>query len=765
MSMFIRRMNEDPATIIRSVTHMVASVTDTGDGRTSAAATGVRRIPLNMQLMKTIMRFVNTELDLRNAFSILNAFSLNSGLQFKFADEQLEEKEYGLAEPMRGLLIGVRKWFVMYGFVAVRNPDLTAARVLQQLVDQPETISTPSITPAEGALEEPFAMIESLKKIIEDIVESPAQARSVERRTLGAASSSVIVEEPEGDADIVGTLRPLLRRKITQLQVQHFPAHTSLYMPSARAVPVENGATSSTTSAAAAAGLEPRNRKRAYDSIYDQQPGKEGAERTLQEALIGLRNLEIVNLDDGEFFLEIDLVTRERRLIMMRRDPHSRRMEVDNDVYIHVWRDRMPNDDGTLNTPIIECIRLKERLLTARRNADRADFDATHPIMTLEQQIVKQDTNVDRMTDQEIYGGDDSSDVARQRRLDAEQQAVALFTLNVAADVMNQKRRDQLSLAIAERALNDPYDGVDAIERDRRREAARLTKDDYFPLPPGFKVSSSRQPPMPVLDLNFLLFEYRHALANLLGVPPTLLDSGSTFAGRNSRGGTGGTSGQLSTAAAGIGDRRLVSAIEDDRQMLREFARSLWNIMYRNSDNTTVRYALEGATDAAAKRVESTKLFVRLVMEKFRVATDLAELQSLQRTLIEQRDELEALESRLRVVQERLLEISSRDFRFDVEFTLRSHVPPDQIMFARSVQAITELEMANIARTNMGLDPLTKAEFEKIRNEKEKEELARTDKEAAIAEKHGMKPPKPKIGGGAASKPTSAGRGGGAGGR
>jgi hypothetical protein len=51
--------------------------------------------------------------------------------------------------------------------------------------------------------------------------------------------------------------------------------------------------------------------------------------------------------------------------------------------------------------------------------------------------------------------------------------------------------------------------------------------------------------------------------------------------------------------------------------------------------------------------------------------------------------------------------------------------------------------------------PLTEEAFEKAKDEKQDDELQRTDKEAAIAEKHDIKPPKPKIGG--AKKPASGG--------
>ena len=740
MSKFIEKTGSDVASVLLSVRH-VASPIITGAGRDSVGErVGVRRVPLDMELMRTILRFIETELDLNTAFDVLNGFSLQRGMEFYFAGKPLDDKDYGLTSPMRSLLASTRKWLVGFGFVALRNPDLRAARLLQKLMVDGVAESTP----ANGTLEQPFDTLQTIRQLIDDVVKSPGEAASITRRTLGSSTSTTAAAAAAAATTTAST---------TKLRVQHFPTHSTLTMPSAMAVPVTaRGAT-------ATGGLGKRK-----TPTPETAAGRDSYDRTVQEAIIGLRNLTVVNLNDGTFHLEIDTLTLERRVVFMRNDARSGEPVIDPDVYVHVLDNHLPEDDGRLNTKIEEVIKLKEELDRVRRNAMRADFVSTHPIQPVEHLPTKNDLNVDHMTDQELYGGDDSSEVAVRRRQEAEEQAVAIYTLGIAAQVLNNKRRDQLAVAIAQRASEHAYDGIKSIQADRARETALLDKEDFFPLPPGFKVAT-RQQPVPLIDQTQLIFYYRQALANLAGVPLSLLDSGSSFSGRSSRGGTGGSSGSVSTASAGIGDKRLTLAIEEDRRRLTEFVASLWNIMYRDDDNRTLMHALEASTAYVQDKAKNAKLFVELVTERLARATDIAEMEALSQTLVEQREDLDAFESRLRDVQTRLLEISSMPFRFEIDFTARFHIPQEQILAALQTNAMTELETANTVRLGIGLKPFTEAEFEAIKKKKETEQLQLQDKEASIAEKHAIKPTVPataKGGGGAKKAKPSSGGGGGA---
>jgi len=756
MSKFIEKTGSDVASVLLSVRH-VASPIITGAGRDSVGErVSVRRVPLDMDLMRTIHRFVETELDLNNAFDILNGFSLQRGMEFFFAGKPLDDKDYGLTSPMRALLATARKWLVMFGFVALRNPDLRAARLLQKLTAEAASDTTggveTAVTPANGTLEQPFDSLRTIRQLIDDVVESPGEAASITRRTIGSTGAAAA----SPSSSTANTTATKSSAATSKLRVQHFPMHSTLSMPSAMAVPVTQkqvGAAAAALSTTTAATRKRKTPDADASDTYD---------RTVQEAIIGLRNLAVVNLNDGAFYLEIDTLTLERRVVFMRNDSRSGEAVIDPDVYVHVLDNHLPDDNGRLNTKIEEVIRMKEELERVRRNALRADFVSTHPIQPVEHLPTKNDLNVDHMTDQELYGGDDSSEVAVRRRQEAEEQAVAIYTLGIAAQVLNNKRRDQLAIAIAQRASEHAYDGVRSIQEDRARETALLDKEDFFPLPPGFKVAT-RQQPVPLIDQTQLIYYYRQALANLAGVPLSLLDSGSSFSGRSTRGGTGGSSGSVSTASAGIGDKRLVLAIEEDRRRLIEFVASLWNIMYRDDDNRTLMSALEASTSYVADKAKNAKLFVELVTERLARATDIAEMEALNQTLVEQREDLDAFESRLRDVQTRLLEISSMPFRFEIDFTARFHIPQEQILAAMQTNAMTELETANTVRMGIGLKPFTEAEFEAIKKKKEQEQLQLQDKEASIAEKHAIKPNVPATakGGGSAAKKAKPSSGGG----
>jgi len=785
MSKFIEKTGSDVASVMLSVSHSTAPLVNYttngggGNGNDLSDRITVKKKRLDMQYLRTVEQFTKANLDLNDALDILSSYSLSVGVEFSFMGKRLDDKDYGLRVPMRTLLAVVRKWLIMFGFVAIHNPDLRATRLLERLRNEGlvdvagEGSVTSGVTPTTGTaastLEQPFETLRSIRQLIHDVIKSPKKAEQVERATIGAPETPVEASTT-GAAEGETRLVPRKRRPDVKLRVVHFPQYTSLQMPSAMAVPVRVGAGDpngdddggDVDAEIAAWALGKRKRLTFVDGDSTGEGDEEAATaqgkyvRTVQEAIIGLRQLCVVNLNDGEFELEIDTLRQERRLVFLRRDSRTGACQPDPDVVVYVLDDMMPNDDGSLNTKIDEVMKLKVELDAARSNAKFADYKSTHIIQPVEHVPIQNDMNVDHMVDQALYGGDDNSEVARQRRQEIEQSGVNRFVMGVEMQRLNNKVQGEFVDAILSEASANPYPGVASIEAQRRRDIQAFIKEDYWPVPQGYKIAQ-RQMPVPLIDQAQLIYYYRQALAKLAGVPLSLIDSGSSFTGKSSRGGTSSSGSSMSDASAGVGDKRLMLAISEDRRRLTDFTASLWNSMYREADNRTLTQALERSTAYVQERAEYAKLFVKRVQARLEQATEAAETETLNDTLGAANEALTSFESRLRVVQTQLLEISSMPFRFEVKFTALLHIPSDQIQMALAGNAMSELEAANALRVGIGMEPFTKEEFEELKRSKEEEELQRQDKEASIAEKHALKPNVPstaKGGGGAAAKRT-----------
>lgn len=185
---FLELTGADPASILLAVNHPSPVYSNTGSGRidNGVGRPRVRRVPLNMAKMREIREFFLGETALANALTILDGYSLDIGMVFRFATRELTDAQYGLSEPMRELLTVARQWYIMFGFVAIRNPDLRAARLLQQ---QREVDAAAAEAGANGdaaaALDEPFETVQTIVNLIDDVIASPAEARRTTERVLG----------------------------------------------------------------------------------------------------------------------------------------------------------------------------------------------------------------------------------------------------------------------------------------------------------------------------------------------------------------------------------------------------------------------------------------------------------------------------------------------------------------------------------------------------------------------------------------------------
>ena len=183
--------------------------------------------------------------------------------------------------------------------------------------------------------------------------------------------------------------------------------------------------------------------------------------------------------------------------------------------------------------------------------------------------------------------------------------------------------------------------------------------------------------------------------------------------------------------------------------MLRPFANGLWDVMYRQIDNQTLKVVLDKAAKKTRADSEVRIAEMRLIQRRLKTITDLAEESRLRSDLTTRRNEIESAVARLRDLSSRVRRIIAMQYRFEVDFKSLSFVPLPELQAGMAAFCISKLDFANAMRSNFGMKPLTEAEFTKITDAELDDHVGKLEAEAKVQAKYAPKPAG--AGGGAAA--------------
>ena len=691
--------------------------------------TDVYYVAISHEDMVTFRDFYKQkETDVATANSMKDFYSLNHNVEFFFANELLEEERYAIRKPACALMGEARAWHDMYGFCAVYNPQARAARLARQLKAQKSNsllgVDPRLLRQATSALDTPDLLLEEAKRLIHEVMpENEQETRDV---ILGS-----------GRVDESSDRTKRRRRETVEAEIVQNPSHSSTRNSGAvmyvnRREPSDDDDNGDELAFA---------KKEAQVQLKD-------VSETLQETIISLRSLRVVNLEDGRFYLEIDRSSGASRVVFVRSGVgaidrtdndtvadvvNGQSLLIDPDVFVHVWSNRMPFRNGRLNSRMYEVLQRRAELDQADRNAADVDLTRSHPVTILEHVPLTNRLDMDQISDRRLYGGGETPGTATA--IDAIKQAAVLdYRLRVSAAYRNKHRDDDEARMISEGRI-----GKTVLDANGNRVYPRLRRFVTEELPPGFKATTTVQPEI-TLDTQFLLYRFRLALANTLGVPLPLLDGGTSFSGRSARSTSGSVSNGASQATATIGTDRLRKTILADREILREFIDELWDIMYRPIDNAILENVLNSAAGQTRKASETHLAEMRLIRKRLAVVKDLSQISNMRSDLESRRNEIEAAVSRLRELSSQVRAIVSMRYRFHVEFKSLAFVPPEELQLAVMSGAITPLDQANAIRANFGMAPITQAEFDKVKEDELQTEIRKIDEEAKVHAKYDSKP-------------------------
>lgn len=716
-----------------------------GPPRTSGNnAINVEYVALSRKTMVEFRNFyLKDETDVANANGIKDFYTLNNAVTFSFGGTELDDDKYAIRKPLNELMSAARSCHDMYGFVAIYNPDIRADRRLRELRTAIENEETQAPSPYASAYASPLEMPDLLLAEADRLLrDSLARNRdALKRRIIGSD-----VEEAEGEPSTKHA-RTKPRGIITQN-----PRVSQFRNPGAVMRLTRPGAAAEEQTAGAAE-IAYQNSQRAEQ--------RRDSRRTLEETIIGLRNLKVVDIDDGDFYLEIDRASMTKRVVFARSDVARRSATeaatsdkqdlartavtgetiwIDPDVFVFVWPNRMPFNDGTLNTKFYEVIRRRKALDQADRNAGDVDFTLSHPTQYLEHVPLSAKLDADRLTNLQLYNAN-SSQLSAEAVESVRRDTFLNMQLQAMAAQQNGKQLADWATGIAEGRLANTL-----VDANGNPVYAEIIKLGYMPIPSGFKLATPVKPEI-AFDSETLLFRFRRALSNALGVPMVLLDGGVSFSGRASKNSSGSTSAGASAASQAIGDSRLRNTILADRIILSLFMDNLWDIMYRQIDNETLETLMRNVATSVRDESETHLAEMRLIKKRLDTITETAELTRARADMETRWNEIQSAVARLRELSSRVRQIVAMEHRFVVEFNSLSFIPAAELAAAQGT-AISKLDYANAIRANFGMRPLTQAEHDKIAEEILEERVGQMEAEAKVQQKFALP-----TGAGAGKKP------------
>lgn len=702
-------------------------------------------VPLNTDQMAKSEEFYDAmEPLIDSANNIKSHHNLGGRFRVIFAgSEELDDAKYHHIKPIGELLEQARREKDKFGFVLVQDTNAHLDNQVRRIVDAPlrddddddeaSAVSTMDLDSQRRS--DLFGREGNADTADLDAAQRRSELASLHiHRAAGAVGASdpratllgpAPVDDPLfGGREEVETQRQPVNpaRGVRETMVVRREARSStLEAPNATARVVREG------------GDEDDRGQRREER---QRVRTERRSRTADELFSSLRDIRIVKWQDGRLFLQIDKLTGKRSVVFCRCDDTCdesgdeyrqsveqkklpRSMRIDPSVKVFVWPNRLPDDNGNINTRTLELIFLRQQLMAADERLQMADEASVRPTVFLGyNEKVTPETYRD-MTEQEMFSG--AGDRSAQRRNAERQQTIREYELGVIASIQNGRARSELNMAIARGRKKLSVEGGDGSKQYTEKGPERV-----FELPRGYTVSQVVSGTT-LDDVQQRRAVYENRVASTMGIPLSLLEGGG---GAGNRTGGGASSGNVTSSAAALVGDLFRSTILKDREDLALFFHEIYDVLYRSIDNRAFARMLASARTNARRNVASREATIANLRRRFDLVTEAAEQVRIEKAINDSEAYVTSLIAHYADIENEVRAITSLEYRLSIEFDKFLFVTFDELEQARATHAISGFEYANIVRTKMAMEPLTEAEYKQ--NQAEQLEKMRSEMLATL---------------------------------
>lgn len=643
------------------------------ENETDNRKTGVSMVPIDRGHMREIDTYYrHFESEIASINRLKSTKSLVSGVELLFDGNPLKGRP-DIIEHVVDLFKHAREWYDKYGFVAIRNVD-TARDLALNLIDK--------LSDTRRHQDTAYETINALMDEARDIVAA--------------------IGDP---ADLRAAVAE--RKKANETGHGATERGTSGRINDNAAFDVFNGAT------------QPSAKKKRRQQIELVKDAKSSAAST-EKLLEGLLTLRPVNLGEGDFVVEVDHVTHERRVWMIERASaqNYRTMfaenanaafdmsHVDRSVFVHVWPSRMPSTGGMLVTQMREPMRLWRQLIQRDNHSEQVSQANAFPVQVVQTPEIKTIADASRMADSQMFQAGSLSEIERRTSQTTAIGAAAVenFITRTAVEVAN--RHSESALAVAISHADGGHIDANGNPIVLGPAHARVLK-----LGPGQTLANAVLPSIidGHVDINF---RYRQSLANALGVPLIVLNGGAGQSSGGSSNGKSGASG-MSDAARSFADEKLVTAVNADRRMMSNFASALFNGTVRVADSHRLAELLTTEATNTRQALERVLSSLSQTQASIRLVGKLERKRAMSRDAEGALSSASVLVARLRRLHEDISRSVKAEQRFEARFTDWAFLPRATLVEAREMGAISSLEFVNSQRGWMGMAPLTAAQLKK----------------------------------------------------
>lgn len=654
------------------------SVNGTNGARLAESETSVYYVPLDKEAMLRVQHFYEFEDSyITRANTVRSDLAFGSGFYLELAGKNkvMPDQSYDYTQSIKTLLEKARRLRDMVGFAAfVQRNDSAQDEINRQ-------IETQATGEERGAEEIAAAHIEHCENRIAELAPN---------FTLNGRKRKSSAMEPAPEEDPSGGEAAAARE-------ESIGNGTSLTASDARLLLEKTRAKSR------------RIRQRAQSNTQKL--------KSIQEMLISIESVQIIELSQGQFYLEIDNLLHTRRVVWApaRRQPlapasitrtasgHLRTVDYDPNVTVYVWR--MPTDSGHIRTDFLEIIRLREMVLEAENNAMDADYQTSHPVPFVQHGRGTNHTKLEDLPEEEIYG---EHLITKKGPFDKDTMS--------ATDMQTYRRDMRASILMEERVANFNESALIGraarlAEGNVRRTRATgaygkagfsfrqniLEEAGIMELPSGLtlggQVSSST-----TIDLKELRAQYDMRLSTTIGVPLTYLQGQQMNSSALTENGSNSNS-TLSSI--------MRTTIATDREQMSRFFDELYETLFHDVDNEALSAQLEQVLEAKSE-IEKTQLaYEKMLQKRYDIAQRVPIVSSELNSLLSEAARICAIESELH-------RVASLKHRLRLKFVKAPFVEAAEVKTMYEAGAISHLEMVNLLRQNAGIEKLDEKGAEKI---------------------------------------------------
>jgi hypothetical protein len=709
-------------------------------------------VALDMYTMRRIYDYYmrgDSLISRANAIVSDQAFGQGYYLEWAASQKIMPEDAYDYTSDVQSLLERAAQWRAMFGFVAFVRPETSAREEIARIENNyhltPEEIAEQHIRRCTLELHEQLGIV------VDGDGADDTEAKDLRRRQ-DAESRRVNPQVPRNSDGTGRGGGGTMKRSLP-------PVNTPEELNSQR-----KAMSTMTIKETSAHNADSRTVADSEISfvLKKHQAAKQKIERmaesttSLMDMLITLGEVKIVGLDSGDFYLQVDELTGNNKIVWVPRwrakatmiaaggpSTHVRFVDYDPNVFVYIWQGREPTIEGIIQTQFYELMRKQQVLREAEDNLMFADFHASHPTPVVQQSRAPTKTDAMELPEEDIYGtgvmsadmygianrtggGDGIGNVSggvldtaamapnelTSYKRDVRESMLLEMTVQAGQNEQLQKRVKLLAEGHA-RNTRATRNGLSVSDV----KASMFEMNGLLHLPGGLQFGGIITPTT-VASVSEAYAIYQQELSVELGVPLSYLRGDQV--GKKSSASGGGDSnsavsdGSKKTSGGGGGASVAESLMRTTIMRYRDDSSSFFNFVYdslfHDRDNSRLRKELTEIRSSLESTNEVRDALIRRVQRSYKLIRDVARLDDTLTSTLSESGRLTALEQDIK----RIISMKSR---LKLKFLKTPFVDNDTVMSMYAAGALSHEEMVNITRQNVGLTKLEKSEIGRMLDE------------------------------------------------